>query len=325
MTRDMFVLIPTLERPALLRRTLDSLAACRLPEGYRGAIVIENGPRCGVEDVVAAAAPSLAVRYLHEPRPNKAIALNRGLAACPDAFVVFLDDDILLESGSLEAYAAARRRHPGRHFFGGPCIAEWEREPEEWLKPLLPASARGWSIEDPGRPLSEVMFLGLNWAADAADVIAGGGFDPERGPGTRSMGQESDMMQRMVNRGWTGIYVPDAVATHHVPPDRCSPEWVVARANRLGAALAHGSRLTGRSVWLRAAAYAICSPLLAARGMLARSRRDEPAMTRAAFIANRRRGFIREAIRGAAIPRSLRRPNAGDRSPGIAGSPPDGR
>ncbi len=325
MTRDMFVLIPTLERPALLRRTLDSLAACRLPDGYRGTIVVENGSRCGAEELAAAADPSLGVRYLHETRPNKARALNRALTECPDAFVVFLDDDILLDPGSLEAYAEARRRHPGRHFFGGPCTAEWQHEPPDWLKPLLPASARGWSIEDPGRPLHEVMFLGLNWAADAADILASGGFDPERGPGTRSMGQESDMMQRMVNRGWTGIYVPTAVATHHVPPERCSPEWVVARANRLGAALAHGSRLTGRSVWLRAASYAVCSPLLAARGLIARTRRDEPAAIRAAFIANRRRGFIRETIRGAAITRGFNRRPADDRSQGSEGSPPGGR
>ncbi|MHC4809224.1 MAG: glycosyltransferase family 2 protein [Planctomycetota bacterium] len=296
--RDMFVLIPTHGRTPLLERTLASLAACRRPDGYRATIVIENGSRAGAEQVVAAADPALAARYLHEERPNKSHALNVALRECPDAFVVFLDDDILLAPESLEAYAAARLEHPGRHFFGGPCIAEWEREPPDWLKDLLPASARGWSIEDPEGPLTEVMFLGFNWAAEAADVLEAGGFDPERGPGTPSMGQESDMMQRLVNRGWSGIYVPQAVAHHHVPWDRCSPEWAIARASRFGAALAHGCRLTGQSAWTRAAFYAICQPLVMARVAKARLAGDEAAATRAACLRNRRAAFIRETLRG---------------------------
>jgi len=295
--RDLFVLIATHGRTPLLGRTLGSLAACRRPEGYRGTIVIENGSRAGAEGLVAAADPGLRAEYLHAERPNKSAALNLGLERCPDAFVVFLDDDILLEPQVLEAYAAAREAHPGRHFFGGPCRADWEEEPPDWLKPLLPASARGWSIEDPGRPLTEVMFLGFNWAAEARDVLEAGGFDPQRGPGTPSMGQESDMMQRLVNRGWTGIYVPDALGHHHVPRDRCSPQWAIARSSRFGAALAHGCRLTGRPRWPRVAVYAAMQPALAIRRAMARRRGDRPAEVRAACLRNRRAAFIRETLR----------------------------
>lgn len=300
--RNMFVVIATHGRAPLLERTLASLAACPRPPGFRGTIVIENGSRDGAEAIVAAADPGLAARYLHDERPNKSSALNIALQDCPDAFVVFLDDDILLSSGVLEAYSAARERHPGRHFFGGPCVADWEAEPPEWLKPMLPASACGWSMEDPGGPIHEVVFLGFNWAAEAADIVAGGGFDPARGPGTTSMGQESDMMLRMVDAGWTGIYVSDSSAQHHVPRNRCSPEWAIARASRLGAALAHGCRLTGQPMRSRAAAYAALQPLVAARLGLARLRGDEPSITHAACMWNRRSAFIRETLRGTPPP-----------------------
>jgi len=298
----MFVVIATHGRAPLLERALASLAACRRPKSFRGTIVIENGSRDGAEGIVAAADPGLAARYLHDERANKSAALNIALEHCPDAFVVFLDDDGKLSPGLLEAYAAAREQHPGRHFFGGPCVADWEAEPPEWLKPMLPGSACGWSMEDPGGPIREAVFLGFNWAAEAADIVAGGGFDPARGPGTTSMGQESDMMLRMMNKGWTGIYVAEASAEHYVPRSRCSPEWAIARASRLGAALAHGCRLTGQPFRSRAAAYASLQPLVAAQLGLARLRRDEPAITRMACTWNRRNAFIRETLRGTPPP-----------------------
>lgn len=294
---DLFVVIPTHGRVPLLEQTLASLSACRRPPDYRGTIVIENGSRAGAEQVVAAADPGLSILYLHEDRGNKSHALNVALRRIPDAFVVFLDDDVQLHPESLTAYAAARERHPGRHFFGGPCDAEWEREPPDWLKPLLPASARGWAIEEPRGPIADAVFLGSNWAAEAADILEAGGFDPTRGPGTPSMGQESDMMHRLVNRGWTGIYVPEALVRHHVPWERCSPEWTIARATRLGASLAHCCRLTGQSIWARAAYYTACQPLVHARVAIASLRGDEAAMTRAACKRNRRAAFIREVVR----------------------------
>ncbi len=51
-TRELTVVIVAHGRPDLLERTLTSLAACDLPACYRRCLVIENGRRCGVEEVV---------------------------------------------------------------------------------------------------------------------------------------------------------------------------------------------------------------------------------------------------------------------------------
>ena len=67
-------------------------------------------------------------------------------------------------------------------------------------------------------------FLGFNWAASASDLIRMGGFNEERGPGTVSRGQETDMQERMLKDGMRGRYLPDALVWHYVPRARCSPE-----------------------------------------------------------------------------------------------------
>ena len=81
------VLIPTHGRPTLLGRTLASLAACRLPEGYREAVVVENGSRAGAEAVVAEAArahPGLRLRYLSGGMSDEARMVDRYLLHGPN-------------------------------------------------------------------------------------------------------------------------------------------------------------------------------------------------------------------------------------------------
>ena len=115
MAQPLTVLIPTHGRPALLGRTLASLAACRPPAGYAEAVVVENGAQAGAEAVVAEAAaahPRLRLRYLHVARANKSHALNEALRTVGAGLVVFFDDDVRLDPGVLEAYAAACRAPP---------------------------------------------------------------------------------------------------------------------------------------------------------------------------------------------------------------------
>jgi GT2 family glycosyltransferase len=229
------VLIPTHGRAPLLARTLDSLAACRLPDAYAETVVVENGSRDGAEQIVTEAArthPALRLRYLHVERANKSHALNVALETMADGLVVFFDDDIRIEPGALDAYARAAAAGPG-HFFGGPIHSDFETVPPDWLLPLLPASARGFTLADAA---DAGYYLGANWAAFASDLRAAGGFDPNYGPGspTGARGQESEMQRRLRRQGVLATDVPEAVVWHHVPAARCSPRWAIDRSYRTG-------------------------------------------------------------------------------------------
>ena len=240
---NMFVVIATREREALLARTLAALALCRRPEGFSGTIVVENGRRGGTEALVRAAPASLDARYLFESAGNKSKALNTALAQIGEGLVVFLDDDIRVGPDLLEAYTEAARSSEyaasdgrgTRHFFGGPVEAEYENAPPDWLIEFLPASARGWRPNDPAEVRQKALFLGFNWAAFASDLRRVGGFSERLGPGSDAgVGDEREMQISLIAAGLEGQFVPQALVHHWVPRDRCSPQWTLERAYRNG-------------------------------------------------------------------------------------------
>ncbi len=236
MEPELTIGIATADRPTLLARTLQSLAECVLPTGYRETIVIENGPKCGVEDVVRCSPKSLRTRYLYQPQANKSSALNRLLEETVDGLILFADDDIRVDPGSLCCYREAATEHGPGWFFGGPTRAEYELQPPAWLVRFLLHATGNTTLGDSQRTVHQPVFMGCNWAAHVTDLKATGGFDVRKGPGspTRSVGQETDMQQRFLKRGLRGLYLPDAVAWHYVPRSRCSPQWTLDRSFREG-------------------------------------------------------------------------------------------
>ncbi len=233
---DLIVNIATTGRPDLLIRTLQSLSKCHLPPSYRGTIVIENGTRAGPEAAVQSAPSWLSVRYMHEPQGNKSAALNAALATVGDCLIFYTDDDVRFDPDVLQAYSdAAELAGPGK-FFGGPMDVDYQSPPPNWLRPYLPKSATGWQWKWDPNCVNVPDFLGCNWAAFSRDLRSAGGFNPNRGPGspTKSTGQENDMQSRLLRRGLSGVYVPNARVWHYVPDERCSPQWAIERNFRHG-------------------------------------------------------------------------------------------
>lgn len=227
------VLIPTHGRPTLLERTLDSLAQCLLPGNYVELVVIENGSRAGAKELVRSLPDRLNARYMHRSRGNKSYALNEALESIDDGLVVFFDDDVEIQSGTLDAYADAAMEHGRGHFFGGTVQVNREKEPPTWVEPSLPDSARGY-VADGSR--EGKYYLGFNWAAYSRDLKRLGGFDPQFGPGapTGATGQETEMQERLRVAGIAPVDVPGAVVSHYVPKENCTVRWMLSRKYRAG-------------------------------------------------------------------------------------------
>lgn len=221
------VLIATHKRASFLERVLRDLAAAPLPEEVREIRVLENGGRDDTEALCDRFASRLPVRYQFVEEPGKSNALNVGLDATEADFIVLFDDDIRVEPDCLSAFVQAAGRHGPGHYFGGPVAPEYEAEPPaEWLRPWLTTCVVGWDLGEEEQPHDE--FLGANWAAFREDLLEAGGFTKGLGPDARyrTMGQEVDMQQRLLEHGCTGIYVPGAKVQHWVPARQCTLGWV---------------------------------------------------------------------------------------------------
>jgi glycosyltransferase involved in cell wall biosynthesis len=231
------VVVPTHGRPVLLRRTLESVANCKLPGDYHETIVVENGVQSGAEAVVRemqTVHPHLRMRYMHVESANKSNALNEALLTIVEGLVVFLDDDVRVAREMLVSYADSAARNPAGSFFGGPVSIDYERTPRDWVKGVLPLSATGYELDDRGVMTGE--FLGFNWAARVEDLKAVGLFDPNFGPGSPSgaRGQESDMQTRLRELGLQDVGVEGARVWHYVPRDRSTFRWAFGRRYRMG-------------------------------------------------------------------------------------------
>lgn len=252
---SLYVVIPTHGRAELLGRTLDTLAACELPETLARVIVIENGSDQLSKTLVTSREAIPNLEYLHFEQANKSAALNHVLELLDDGLIVFFDDDVRVSPSTLSRYRRAAAEYPEQAFFGGECRVDYEREPESWIREYLPRSAVGWPlspVESGFMPLEGFeYFIGFNWAARVQDLKQAGGFDPSRGPGapTGSTGQETQMQRQLIAHGGRPVFVDDAVVWHYVPGERCSPRWALDRAWRTGVEKGMRFPKRGRGPW----------------------------------------------------------------------------
>lgn len=295
MARSLWVLIAAAGKPALLGRTLAGLAAAAKPASYRGTLVVENGPRCGIEEMVHDFAREHRFQHLYVPESNKSHALNCGLAQLDDGLVFMTDDDVRLDPQILLAYDEAARNVDRGEFYGGPVLIDAEHGlPPEWMRRFYPLTiAEPWLLPHVNRAaVNGQTFMGTNWAAFAGDLRAASGFDSRLGPGgtTGAAGQETEAQRRLLALGARAVYMPEAMAWHYLHPEFLDPQWVLRRAYRH--ALEWGMRRTrdGKSMVLPLVRAALGRLNAHAKGLVLRAAGGEERWFEAAFHEAKWRG-----------------------------------
>lgn len=225
------IVVPTHNRSRLLRRTLDSLLALRIPRGVEVHLfVIGNACVDDSAEVVAAARAQAPfdVQWIVEPRPGKSFALNTGISRGEGEWVAFFDDDIAVDSGWLEEFGRSVVE-PGLDFCAGRYEAEFEEKPPAWLPAESASRILVIHRDTPSeRIFGGARFAGGNCAIRRRVLAATGPFDTEnaRTAGKKGLGTEdSDMAFRMVRAGFEGWYLPALRARHWIPRERMHKKY----------------------------------------------------------------------------------------------------
>jgi GT2 family glycosyltransferase len=252
---ELSVVIPTFGTAARLRVTLSCLAAVTAPPFE--VLVVDDSPAVehdasAMHAVLAEADRHLLLRVLRSPQRGRAAARNTGAAAARARWLIFLDDDVLVGPGFLQAHAAAAR--PDRFLHGRlrelPTAKRFlhtlqgadyatVRQARVELEP--PPGATTSTRREPHRRLVtnalertvEAMdsgtmpdvapwlgFIGANVSLDHAAWVQTGGFDEEFG---RTWGCEDlEFGLRLHANGVCRALVPDALGIHlsHARPGR---------------------------------------------------------------------------------------------------------
>jgi GT2 family glycosyltransferase len=232
------IIMPTYGRSDLLRTTLDTFLGVALPQELGRIWVVENGPPAGAQAICEALFNRLPLGYLYSHAQGLAAARNTGIKASSATFLLFLDDDVRPLAGALDAYVDAFRRYGDRAFYGGPLVPEYaDTPPPAWLAEFLPLSAKGFSLGQDERTVSEdLYFLGGNMALPRGAFQEVPLFEGPCATGTSGggLGEEARLQRRLVQHGYRGVYVPQAGVRHYVPGERCNTAFVRHRQWRSG-------------------------------------------------------------------------------------------
>jgi glycosyltransferase involved in cell wall biosynthesis len=223
------VLLPTRNRPALLRRALGSVLAQQV-DGLE-VLVIDDGtsdPFAGPLAAIEASCDRRA-RFLHLPPSERghgpSHALNVGAAQADGRYLCFLDDDDEWTDPQYLACAAGLIGLPGPPpdllFFDQAAFAGGQRiERTVWIEDLaglLPQTGRlgpsgAWRVGAKDL-LRAHGFCHGNTTIVRRDFFNGlGGFDA-----ALRYEQDRDFYLRAIDRAQAIVYVPRTVARHNVP------------------------------------------------------------------------------------------------------------
>jgi glycosyltransferase involved in cell wall biosynthesis len=116
---DITVGICTWNRAESLRQTLDALTRLRLPPSRSWEVLVVNN-NCSdhTDHVIRSFAGRLPLRRLHEPQPGKSLALNHAIREATGTYVLWTDDDVLVEPGWMAALVDGFERFQADWVFG---------------------------------------------------------------------------------------------------------------------------------------------------------------------------------------------------------------
>lgn len=220
------VLIASIGRESLLE-TLRSVAAARVPEGQSVEIVIADDSKDGkVAALLAGEAFSLQLRVIPVGAGNVAVARNAALDAAIGDYLIFVDDDEIVEPAWLEGHVSAAEDFSADAVFGP-------------VFPIYPDGTPGWFVK------ADPLFVDSGWDDDGSVIPHGRTgntlvrrsalgdlrFDPAFG---RSGGEDYDLFRRFRDGGARMVVTSRARVHEYVPPHRARMAYVWQRARRGG-------------------------------------------------------------------------------------------
>lgn len=260
-TVSISVCICTFNRAALLERTLRQFATLRVPGSVElEVVVVDNGSTDSTPAVLQELRGMLPLCPVREERLGLSHARNAAARAARGKLLLWTDDDVLVEPGWLEGYARACREFPDVGFFGGPIDPWFEGEPPAWLRESFPSLGQAYAIRDLPPGTTELSYRSLPYGANFATrstLHSRLSFDPKLGRIGRRGGclsEESSFLERALDLGYTGRWVPESRVAHLIPRERQTLRYlrhyfVVAGSTPTNPDY-DGPQLLGRPRWL---------------------------------------------------------------------------
>src|SRR5262249_54639813 len=171
-------------------------------------------------------ADSLPIRLLHESRQGLSNARNCAVAAAKGDYILWTDDDAIVDPNWLVAYVNAVRTWPNAALFGGPIKLKLEGNPPPLFAEMLcdESFASVYAHRDQSKIPIKVNSTHLPYGPNFCIRMREQQnlrYKPYLGRSKNQQirGEETDLMTAMLGSGAEAWWVPDAIVHHVVTQD----------------------------------------------------------------------------------------------------------
>ena len=225
---DISVAICTWNHARLLDQTLSEMANLVVRPSLKWELlIIDNNCTDDTSAVVQKHIGALPIRYVLEPRQGQSNARNRALQEAQSDWVIFTDDDVLVDPKWLATYEkAAGDAGDDVVLLGGDIVPYFPEEPDPALVQAMPMVGDGFCARKVPSDLcitnqSTYLPLGANFGLRKS-LLSDVRFNPRLGASknSRILGEEVALFQHLLSKGLKGSWVSDAGVRHYVDPSR---------------------------------------------------------------------------------------------------------
>jgi glucosyl-dolichyl phosphate glucuronosyltransferase len=226
------VIIPTYNRSALLRETVETFLAQDYPSDRWELILVDNGSSDDTWNAISQlASRDDHVHPLRETRKGAHFARNNGALAAKGEILYFTDDDMLAERNLLTSIVEGFEVDPKVASVTGKVLPRWDTEPPVWVlehcrNALLSLNDLGESLiisdEDPG-------VFSCHQAVKRDVFMQAGGFNPDTNAELFTGDNETGLNIKIRQIGYRFAYVGNAVTHHMIPASRMTQSYLNGR------------------------------------------------------------------------------------------------
>jgi glycosyltransferase involved in cell wall biosynthesis len=226
------VIIPTYNRADLLKFTLESLLTAAIPSGLKvNVTVVDNNSKDGTKSLVESFRERFGdrIRYHFESKQGRSHALNAGITSTTGDLVGMIDDDEQIDSAWYQTvYDAFSSKQ--LDFIGGPYVPRWAMPVPEWLPPQY-GGVVGWveggNKERPFDSNYPGILMGGNAVLKRSILEKVGLYATWLGRTDKGLlsGEDEDLYHRLLAASARGMYLPNLIIYHYIPPERLTKKY----------------------------------------------------------------------------------------------------
>jgi len=234
------VLFATHNGAPTLPRMLDALECLEVPLGGFKIVAVDNASTDATAALIKAREARLPITLIHELRPGKNAALNKGLGSIEGDLVVLTDDDVIPRPDWLVSIRNLADELPHYDIFGGAIHPVWDEAPPEWVMRCVYKGMFAWTDFTEG-PIEPRKVWGGNMAVRSR-IFRDHKFFESVGPnGTRRYAScsEIEFTTRAARAGHRCWHSERVVVGHIVRAYQLTPEWLLQRSFNQGMGARH--------------------------------------------------------------------------------------